>query len=130
MTVGTTSGGAPGARILHTANCMEDKMIVYGGGTTQAFDSNVWVLDASAYPKRTWQLQNMNNTDHGPGPRMGKFGINQLVATLLKTTVFQVIHPSWIRAPANFTFMEVGASVRQAIQTCTCLIRQVGAGRE
>lgn len=73
MTVGTTSGGAPGARILHTANCMEDKMIVYGGGTTQAFDSNVWVLDASAYPKLTWQLQNMNNTDHGPGPRMGKF---------------------------------------------------------
>ncbi|KAI9256596.1 hypothetical protein BDA99DRAFT_539654 [Phascolomyces articulosus] len=70
VTVRSTSG-APGARRLHTANCMQDKMIVYGGGTAQPFDSDVWVLDASNYPTFTWERKDMTNKDQGPSTRMG-----------------------------------------------------------
>ncbi|KAI7854503.1 hypothetical protein BDC45DRAFT_127859 [Circinella umbellata] len=50
---------------------MQDKMIVYGGGTAQPFDSDVWVLDASKYPTLSWERKDMSNKDQGPGTRMG-----------------------------------------------------------
>ncbi|KAI9492309.1 hypothetical protein BDB00DRAFT_829236 [Zychaea mexicana] len=71
VTVTSSDGGPIGARRLHTANCMQDKMIVYGGGTADPFDSNVWVLDASNYPTFTWQRKEMANQDQGPSTRMG-----------------------------------------------------------
>ena len=46
-------------------------MIVYGGGTAQPFDSDVWVLDASKYPTLSWERKDMSNKDQGPGTRMG-----------------------------------------------------------
>ncbi|KAI8146290.1 hypothetical protein BJV82DRAFT_601235 [Fennellomyces sp. T-0311] len=64
-------GSAPAARRLHTATCMQDKMIVYGGGITQPSDSNVWILDVSNYPTLTWGQQDMQNKDQGPNTRMG-----------------------------------------------------------
>lgn len=72
MSTNSSSGASPGARYLHTASCMKDKMIVYGGGTTQPFDSDVWVLDAAQYPTLTWERKSMANADVGPGARMGK----------------------------------------------------------
>ncbi|ORZ03092.1 hypothetical protein BCR43DRAFT_482733 [Syncephalastrum racemosum] len=71
VSTNSSSGASPGARYLHTASCMKDKMIVYGGGTTQPFDSDVWVLDASKYPTLTWERKSVANADVGPGARMG-----------------------------------------------------------
>ncbi|SAM08725.1 hypothetical protein [Absidia glauca] len=68
---GSSNGAIPGPRRLHTANCLQDRMIVYGGGTTSPFDSDVWVLDASKYPQLTWLRQEMANASLGPGSRMG-----------------------------------------------------------
>ncbi|KAI8980409.1 hypothetical protein BDB01DRAFT_796314 [Pilobolus umbonatus] len=62
---------SPGARRLHTANCVNDTMIVFGGGTNQPFDSDVWVLNASAYPTFSWEKKTMNNTADAPNMRMG-----------------------------------------------------------
>lgn len=66
------SSGPPGGRVLHTANCMDDKMIVYGGGSPNPSDSDVWVLDASSYPTLTWERIQMGNISQGPSARMGK----------------------------------------------------------
>ncbi|KAI8098312.1 uncharacterized protein B0P05DRAFT_567672 [Gilbertella persicaria] len=62
---------APGARRLHTANCLDDLMIVYGGGTNQPADTDVWVLNATSYPTMTWQRITMANQTQGPNSRMG-----------------------------------------------------------
>lgn len=62
----------PGARRLHTANCLDDMMIVYGGGTTTPFDSDVWILNATAYPTLNWQRMTVANQSNGPNLRMGK----------------------------------------------------------
>lgn len=70
----TTAGAStPGARRLHTANCLDDIMIIYGGGTNQPADSDVWILNATTYPTLTWQKMNMANQSQGPNLRMGNF---------------------------------------------------------
>ncbi|KAF7729473.1 hypothetical protein EC973_004453 [Apophysomyces ossiformis] len=71
VSVGTINGAAPGARRLHTATCLQDKMVVYGGGTTQPYDSDVWVLNAANYPTLTWQKMTMANLGDSPNQRMG-----------------------------------------------------------
>ncbi|GAA5802193.1 hypothetical protein HPULCUR_007654 [Helicostylum pulchrum] len=70
----TTSAGspAPGARRLHTSNCLDDIMIIYGGGTTQPADTDIWILNATAYPTLAWQRMNIANASQGPNLRMGK----------------------------------------------------------
>ncbi|KAI8084673.1 kinase-like domain-containing protein, partial [Halteromyces radiatus] len=68
---GSVNGAIPGPRRLHTATCLQDRMLVYGGGTTTPSDSDVWVLDASQYPTLTWLRQSMANASQGPGARMG-----------------------------------------------------------
>jgi hypothetical protein len=47
-------------------------MIVYGGGTTTPFDSDVWILNATAYPTLNWQRMTVANQSNGPNLRMGK----------------------------------------------------------
>ncbi|KAI9323257.1 hypothetical protein BX666DRAFT_1884869 [Dichotomocladium elegans] len=69
--VAPSASGTPGARVLHTATCLDDTMIVYGGGTTQPFDSDVWVLNATNYPLFSWARIDMNNRTESPGTRMG-----------------------------------------------------------
>ncbi|KAG2227205.1 hypothetical protein INT45_008449 [Circinella minor] len=69
--VQSVNNAVPGARRLHTANCLEDRMIIYGGGTDRPFDSDVWILDASQYPTLQWQKAPMKNLDQGPNVRMG-----------------------------------------------------------
>ncbi|KAG0180348.1 hypothetical protein DFQ29_000874 [Apophysomyces sp. BC1021] len=71
VTAGSVNGAAPGARRLHTANCLQDKMVIYGGGTTQAYDTDVWILDVSKYPTLTWNRANMANVTQRPNQRMG-----------------------------------------------------------
>ncbi|ORY95619.1 hypothetical protein BCR43DRAFT_493292 [Syncephalastrum racemosum] len=71
VSVQTINNAAPGARRLHTVNCLSDSMIVYGGGTTQPFDSDVWILDVSEYPTLTWRKPNVQNLADGPNARMG-----------------------------------------------------------
>ncbi|KAI8344748.1 hypothetical protein BC941DRAFT_15942 [Chlamydoabsidia padenii] len=68
---GSINGALPGPRRLHTATCLQDRMVVYGGGTTSPFDSDVWILDASQYPQLTWMRQTMGNASSSPGARMG-----------------------------------------------------------
>jgi hypothetical protein len=67
-----TGSATPGARRLHTANCLDDQMIVYGGGTNQPADTDVWVLNATNYPSLVWQRIDMANQSQGPNLRMGK----------------------------------------------------------
>ncbi|KAL0088268.1 hypothetical protein F4703DRAFT_1771652 [Phycomyces blakesleeanus] len=71
ITVGTVGGAAPGARRLHTANCLQNSMVVYGGGTTQPYDTDVWLLDLASYPTLTWNRVNMANSSQSPSQRMG-----------------------------------------------------------
>ncbi|KAI9267832.1 hypothetical protein BY458DRAFT_511507 [Sporodiniella umbellata] len=61
----------PGARRLHTANCLDDYMVVFGGGTSQPFDSDVWILNVTLYPQMFWQRMEMANQTNSPNPRMG-----------------------------------------------------------
>ncbi|EIE80862.1 hypothetical protein RO3G_05567 [Rhizopus delemar RA 99-880] len=62
---------APAARRLHTANCLDDFMIVFGGGTSQPFDSDIWILNATSYPNMFWQRMSVANQTESPNPRMG-----------------------------------------------------------
>ncbi|CEP19264.1 hypothetical protein [Parasitella parasitica] len=62
---------APGARRLHTANCLDDYMVIYGGGTNQPADTDVWILNATSYPTLTWQKIAVANQSQGPNLRMG-----------------------------------------------------------
>ncbi|CEG70273.1 hypothetical protein RMATCC62417_06202 [Rhizopus microsporus] len=68
---GLTTSITPGGRRLHTANCFDDFMIIFGGGSTQPFDSDVWVLNATAYPNLFWERKSISNAVDGPNPRMG-----------------------------------------------------------
>ncbi|CAO3672403.1 unnamed protein product [Umbelopsis ramanniana] len=68
--VGSVGGASPGPRRLHTATCLTDKAIIYGGGTNQPVDNDVWILDASAWPTLTWLRQDTNKAN-GPSMRMG-----------------------------------------------------------
>lgn len=47
-------------------------MIVYGGGTNQPSDTDVWVLNATQYPQLNWERKTTQNTSLGPNLRMGK----------------------------------------------------------
>ncbi|KAI1297615.1 F-box only protein 42 [Mortierella claussenii] len=76
------SGGTiPSARKGHTAVCLNNTMIVYGGGPDGPQDDDVWVLDAS---QATWVWNRITtNKQMGPGPRTGHSalinGTNMLV---------------------------------------------------
>ncbi|KAI9470816.1 MAG: hypothetical protein EXX96DRAFT_491214 [Benjaminiella poitrasii] len=61
----------PSARRLHTANCLDDYMVIYGGGTNQPADTDVWILNATAYPTMTWQKMTIANQSESPSLRMG-----------------------------------------------------------
>ncbi|CAO3634844.1 unnamed protein product [Mucor fragilis] len=68
----TAAGSSvPGARRLHTANCLDDYMVIYGGGTSQPADTDVWILNATMYPTLTWQRMTIANQSQGPNLRMG-----------------------------------------------------------
>ncbi|KAG0378814.1 F-box only protein 42 [Mortierella sp. AD032] len=74
-------GSIPSARRGHTAACLNDTMVIYGGGADQPQDDDVWVLDASVKP---WVWNRMTtNKSAGPGPRTGHSallnGTNMLV---------------------------------------------------
>lgn len=47
-------------------------MVVYGGGTSQPTDSDVWILNATSYPQLSWKRMNVQNGTQGPNLRMGK----------------------------------------------------------
>ncbi|KAF8980945.1 F-box only protein 42 [Entomortierella lignicola] len=62
-------GAIPSARKGHTSVCLNNTMIVYGGGADQPLDDDVWVLDASA---SQWVWNRITtNSQVGPGPRTG-----------------------------------------------------------
>ncbi|KAF9183769.1 F-box only protein 42 [Haplosporangium sp. Z 767] len=74
-------GSVPSARKGHTAVCLDNSMIVYGGGPDGPLDDDVWVLDASA---TQWKWNRITtNKQMGPGPRTGHSallnGTNMLV---------------------------------------------------
>ncbi|KAF9546861.1 hypothetical protein EC957_009313 [Mortierella hygrophila] len=74
-------GGVPAAKKGHTAVCLNNTMVVYGGGADQPLDDDVWVMDASVTP---WVWNRMTtNKKEGPGPRTGHSallnGTNMLV---------------------------------------------------
>ncbi|ORX89346.1 hypothetical protein K493DRAFT_340711 [Basidiobolus meristosporus CBS 931.73] len=76
--VGDNGGSAmPGARIGHSASCLTDKMIVFGGtgGTAQTninspTDNDIWVLElvGNTY---TWSRAPIKNKSNAPTARMG-----------------------------------------------------------
>ncbi|KAG0043605.1 Cyclin-dependent kinase 13 [Gryganskiella cystojenkinii] len=74
-------GSIPSARKGHSAVCLNNTMIVYGGGPDGPIDDDVWVLDASA-PQWVWN-RITTNKQLGPGPRTGHSallnGTNMLV---------------------------------------------------
>ncbi|KAG0060875.1 hypothetical protein BGZ89_011903 [Linnemannia elongata] len=76
-----SGGSVPSARKGHTAVCLNNTMIVYGGGPDGPVDDDVWVLDASS---TQWKWDRMTtNKQQGPGPRTGHSallnGTNMLV---------------------------------------------------
>ncbi|KAF9146197.1 hypothetical protein BG015_011664 [Linnemannia schmuckeri] len=76
-----SGGSVPSARKGHTAVCLNNTMIVYGGGPDGPVDDDVWVLDASS---AQWKWNRMTtNKQQGPGPRTGHSallnGTNMLV---------------------------------------------------
>ncbi|GJJ75628.1 hypothetical protein EMPS_07986 [Entomortierella parvispora] len=74
-------GSVPSARKGHTAVCLNNTMIVYGGGPDAPIDDDVWVMDASQ-PQWVWNRMTTNKI-MGPGPRTGHSallnGTNMLV---------------------------------------------------
>ncbi|OBZ80630.1 Rab9 effector protein with kelch motifs, partial [Choanephora cucurbitarum] len=112
----TTPGASvPGARRLHTATCLDNMMVVYGGGTNQPFDTDVWILNAASYPNMVWQRITMANQTQSPNSRMGHsavldeankkiyiFGGWGLSATNDSNMyVLDYINWSWIRVPST-----------------------------
>ncbi|KAF9365861.1 hypothetical protein BGX34_007949 [Mortierella sp. NVP85] len=68
--VGTGIGGSvPSARRGHTAICLDNTMIVYGGGPEGPLDDDVWIMNASQ-PKWVWDRMTTNKA-MGPGARTG-----------------------------------------------------------
>ncbi|KAG0287721.1 F-box only protein 42, partial [Dissophora globulifera] len=64
-----SGGSVPSARKGHSAVCLNNTMVVYGGGTDNPLDDDVWVMDASVTP---WVWNRMTvNKQLGPGSRMG-----------------------------------------------------------
>ncbi|KAF9964259.1 Negative regulator of mitotic exit [Mortierella alpina] len=62
-------GSIPSIRKGHSATCLNNTMIVFGGGAAGPSDDDVWVLDASSSP---WVWNRMTtNKQVGPGPRTG-----------------------------------------------------------
>ncbi|KAF9926460.1 F-box only protein 42 [Linnemannia zychae] len=74
-------GSIPSARKGHTAVCLNNTMIVYGGGPDSPVDDDVWVLNATTNPWK-WDRRTTNK-QQGPGPRTGHSallnGTNMLV---------------------------------------------------
>ncbi|KAF9901095.1 hypothetical protein EC991_006539 [Linnemannia zychae] len=74
-------GSIPSARKGHTALCLNNSMIVYGGGPDGPVDDDVWVLNATVTPWK-WDRKTTNK-QQGPGPRTGHSalmnGTNMLV---------------------------------------------------
>ncbi|KAI9306665.1 hypothetical protein BJ944DRAFT_238548 [Cunninghamella echinulata] len=68
------NGSIPGPRRLHTATCLQDKMVVFGGGTTQPFDTDVWILQVPNDKSFTWARQPMKG--QGPSSRMGHTAVD------------------------------------------------------
>ncbi|OAD69050.1 hypothetical protein PHYBLDRAFT_150050 [Phycomyces blakesleeanus NRRL 1555(-)] len=101
VVAGSTDGAAPGARRLHTATCLDDKMVVFGGGTTQPYDSDVWYLDASSYPTLAWNRVTVANITQGPNARMGH------TASLDKTSQKIYIYGGWGVSATNDSNMYV-----------------------
>ncbi|KAF9349144.1 F-box only protein 42 [Mortierella sp. AD094] len=64
-----SGGSVPSARKGHTAVCLNNTIVVYGGGTDGPLDDDVWVLDASA-SQWVWN-RIITNKQVGPGPRTG-----------------------------------------------------------
>ncbi|KAI8049781.1 hypothetical protein BDF22DRAFT_657672 [Syncephalis plumigaleata] len=69
--------GFPSARMGHTATCLDNKMIVFGGtpdndGKSTVLSSNdIWVLESIDKGKKyLWSKPQMKNTNHAPPPRM------------------------------------------------------------
>ncbi|KAF9437960.1 hypothetical protein BGZ76_010414 [Entomortierella beljakovae] len=80
--VGSGTGGTmPSARRGHTSVCLNNTMILYGGGPDGASDDDVWELNAS---NGGWVWNRIStNKQMGPGPRTGHTallnGTNMLV---------------------------------------------------
>lgn len=105
----------PGARRLHTANCLDDIMVVYGGGTSQPTDTDVWVLNATSYPQLSWKRMNVQNGTQGPNLRMGHSSVYDDVNKKIyifggwgvsatndsNMYVLDVVNWSWTRVPTT-----------------------------
>ncbi|KAG0372686.1 F-box only protein 42, partial [Mortierella sp. AD032] len=74
-------GSIPSARKGHTALCLNNTMIVYGGGPDGPVDDDVWVMNATSTQWK-WDRK-ATNKQQGPGPRTGHSalmnGTNMLV---------------------------------------------------
>ncbi|KAF9112840.1 F-box only protein 42 [Mortierella sp. AM989] len=74
-------GATPSARKGHTAVCLNNTMVVYGGGVDGPLDDDVWILDMSS-SQWVWNRV-VTNKRVGPGPRTGHSallnGTNMLV---------------------------------------------------
>ncbi|KAG0233129.1 hypothetical protein BGW42_007717 [Actinomortierella wolfii] len=96
-------GSVPSPRKGHTAVCLNNTMIVYGGqgGTGSPVDNDVWVLDASK-PQWVWNRMDTNK-QAGPGQRSGHSalmnGTNMIVwggwGSPIDTTVYILDTTTW-----------------------------------
>ncbi|KAJ1976916.1 hypothetical protein H4R35_002497 [Dimargaris xerosporica] len=75
-----SKGSSPSPRAMHTAVCLKDKMIVFGGTnsykSTRPTDSTVWILTADTggnHPTYTWSQAPISdaNRSEGPAARLG-----------------------------------------------------------
>ncbi|KAF9977088.1 Cyclin-dependent kinase 12 [Actinomortierella ambigua] len=97
-------GSVPSPRKGHTAVCLDNTMIVYGGqgGTGSPVDNDVWVLDASK-PQWVWNRMSTNK-QAGPGQRSGHTallnGTNMIVwggwGSPIDTTVYVLDTTTWM----------------------------------
>jgi hypothetical protein len=73
----TATSGMPGARVWHTGVCLDDKMIVFGGGnyaagTVAPVDNDIWVLQAIGMGESfEWRRPEIKGKADGPTARMG-----------------------------------------------------------
>ncbi|KAF9166166.1 hypothetical protein DFQ26_008572 [Actinomortierella ambigua] len=100
-------GSLPSPRKGHTAVCLNNTMIVYGGqgGTGSPVDNDIWVLDAS---KSQWVWNRMStNKQAGPGQRSGHTalmnGTNMIVwggwGSPIDTNVYVLDTTTWTWTP-------------------------------
>jgi hypothetical protein len=69
------AGSTPGARVFHTAVCLNDSMIVFGGGnyaagTVSPVYNDVWVLQAAG-ESFAWRRPKITGEENAPMARMG-----------------------------------------------------------